>query len=290
MWSSSWIVEFWKYKQRNITIRCTNAVAITALFWCCTQNQNSNQGINYSESLVALNFDPSSKMLRKNGKFTDSGGWNIGRSNGYIMYWCLWTKYQLPLQIFWVVYIPHHAALMSTIPLFVFAYFILTQKGDFMLFRGFFLFLYLNSCWIKTRMIPPQQAHDVEMMLYWRRCDVITSHRRQYDTSKWCCNDVDATSSRRIDVSTTSFRHCEPAGTNHSQRIFFGPISAAGFRNSLLLFCGIFWCRLSSRCPFPVQYSGQNMHWVWLHPCLIIAFSLTCYTSKCNISKACMED
>ena len=26
-----------------------------------------------------------------------------------------------------------------------------------------------------------QQANDVEMTSYWRRCDVITSHRRQYD-------------------------------------------------------------------------------------------------------------
>ena len=32
-----------------------------------------------------------------------------------------------------------------------------------------------------------QQAHDVEMTLYRRRCDVITSHRRQYDIISTLC-------------------------------------------------------------------------------------------------------
>ena len=31
------------------------------------------------------------------------------------------------------------------------------------------------------------QAHDVKMMSYGRRCDVITSHRRQYDVISTLC-------------------------------------------------------------------------------------------------------
>ena len=81
-----------------------------------------------------------------------------------------------------------------------------------------------------------QQAHNVKMTSYQRRCDVITSHRRWYDvilthrrwydviltlyvkmtsyqrrsdvitcTLKWRRINVDATWSRRIDVDTTPF-------------------------------------------------------------------------------------
>ena len=33
-----------------------------------------------------------------------------------------------------------------------------------------------------------QRVHDVKMASYWRRCDVITSHRRQYDVITTSCS------------------------------------------------------------------------------------------------------
>ena len=43
-----------------------------------------------------------------------------------------------------------------------------------------------------------QRAHGVKKTLYWRRCDVITSHRRQSDvvSTSWACWGMDGTNSR----------------------------------------------------------------------------------------------
>ena len=44
---------------------------------------------------------------------------------------------------------------------------------------------YLN--WFEICVNRPQQAHDIKMTSYFRRIDVITSHRRQYDVILMLC-------------------------------------------------------------------------------------------------------
>ena len=63
----------------------------------------------------------------------------------------------------------------------------------------FFCFFFVTSCLLYGRPIPfckrsplykkdsPQWAHNVKMMSYQRRCDVITSHRRWYDVILILC-------------------------------------------------------------------------------------------------------
>ena len=59
-----------------------------------------------------------------------------------------------------------------------------------------------------------QQAHDVEMTLYWRRCDVKTSHRRQYDVISTPCACWDTTSKISNSANTACSADVE---CNHRQ-------------------------------------------------------------------------
>ena len=50
-----------------------------------------------------------------------------------------------------------------------------------------FIYLKFKSLPVQTILVGTQQAHNMKMTSYQRRCDVITSHRRWYDVILTLC-------------------------------------------------------------------------------------------------------
>ena len=146
----------------------------------------------------------------------------------------------------------------------------------------------------QTKEKQTQQAHNIKMTSYQRRCDVITSHRRWYDVILTLCAHWENNQPPSFPPGDRNVRHDPPKNKNKRDKTSKSPAICHCATHQNVVVCSKVW-QLWTFVPFlintgmPSSIISVGLIWVQLWFCFAPIFQLCCLTThgSPNVSTRC---